>query len=446
LVELHSQVEKCLAGAIGAAAAHKALREATAFTPRESRELSEAYAEILAGLRLSPDDLKARIDYYQEREGFLMRHVDELKREITERMRIQSALEESENRFRGLVETMNDGLAIEDGNGIITYVNDKICELWGRSRAEIIGRSAVEFLDDAERMAAKGQADVGDMEGMAPYEATWVRKDGRRIPTLVSPVSICDGKGKIRGKFAVITDVSHIKTREREKANLISMFAHDMRSSLAGIHGLGHRLSTKFSSLDDHTREEYLRVINREASKLEALVEDFLAFARLETGSLKMSLRKISVGTELHELFELYQPKAVQKGIELTIEVEEGLPVIEADAVRLRRVFTNLLDNALKFSKETGTVSIAAMVVAPSLVVKIRDQGIGIDPGEAPFIFDIFHRARTGEGKEGYGIGLATVKAIVEAHGGSVEVDSELGKGSVFTVYLPLTRQEDESR
>jgi two-component system phosphate regulon sensor histidine kinase PhoR len=244
----------------------------------------------------------------------------------------------------------------------------------------------------------------------------------------------------------VITDVSHIKTREREKANLISMFAHDMRSSLAGIHGLGHRLSTKFSSLDDHTREEYLRVINREASKLEALVEDFLAFARLETGSLKMSLRKISVGTELHELFELYQPKAVQKGIELTIEVEEGLPVIEADAVRLRRVFTNLLDNALKFSKETGTVSIAAMVVAPSLVVKIRDQGIGIDPGEAPFIFDIFHRARTGEGKEGYGIGLATVKAIVEAHGGSVEVDSELGKGSVFTVYLPLTRQEDESR
>lgn len=446
LVELHGQIEKCLAGAIGAAAAHKALRAETFFTPRESRELSDAYAEILAGLKLTPADLKAKIDYYQEREIFWRQHVNELESEIRERMRIQRALEESENRFRGLVETMNEGLAVEDEKGILTYVNDKICDLWGHSRDEILGRLAVEFLKNAEKKTLKGQSGVGNLEGMAPYEATWVREDGRKTPTMVSPVSIFDGQGNHRGKFSVITDVSHIKTLEREKANLVSMLAHDMRSSLAGIHGLGHRLSTKFCSLDDHTREEYLRIINKEASKLESLVEDFLEFSRLEVGSLKMNLGEVSVGIELKELFELYQPRALQKGIELKLEIEEALPVIEADAVRLRRVFTNLLDNALKFSKETGTISIVAKVVGRNLVVKIRDEGIGIDPDEIPYIFDIFHRTRTGGRKEGYGIGLATVKTIVEAHGGRVKVDSELGKGSVFTIYLPATRKEDEAR
>ena len=446
LVELHSQVEKCLAGAIGAAAAHKALREETIFTPRESRELSGAYAEILAGLKLTPGDLKEKIDYYQEREIFLEHHVNELENEMAERLRIQRALEESENRFRGLVETMNEGLVIEDKDGVITYVNDKICDLWGCSRGEILGHSVVELRDEPERKRSQGAAGVGEIGGMPPYEATWVRKDGRKVPTIVSPVSMLDGQGNERGKFSVITDVSQIKTLQREKANMISMFAHDMRSSLAGIHGLGHRLATKFCSLDEHTREEYLRIINKEASKLEALVEDFLEFSRLEIGNLKMNFQEVSVAAELKELFELYQPRAIQKGIELKLDVKEPFPVAGADAIRLRRVFTNLLDNALKFSKETGTVCIVATADDRNMAVEIRDEGIGIDPEEAPFIFDIFHRTRTGERKEGYGIGLATVKAIVEAHGGRVELYSEPGKGSVFTVHLPLARRQDESR
>jgi signal transduction histidine kinase len=258
-------------------------------------------------------------------------------------------------------------------------------------------------------------------------------------------VPIFDGQGNYRGKFSVITDVSHIKAHEREKANLISMFAHDMRSSLTGIHGLGLRLSTKFSSLDDHTREEYLRIINKEASKLESLVDDFLEFSRLEIGSLKMNLGDVSLDDELKELFEFYQPRATQRGINLELKIEEALPIIEADAGRLRRVFTNLLDNAIKFSKETGTIFLEAQAVDRHLVVKVGDEGIGIDPEEIPFIFDLFHRARKGEKREGYGIGLATVKAIVESHGGRVEVDSELGKGSIFTIYLPISKKQDES-
>lgn len=444
LVELYGQAEKCLAGGIGAAAAHKALRDGSIFTARESRELSQAYAEILANLRVTPADLKARIDYYQEREISLVHHVDELESEILKRMRIQEALEESERRFRSLVETMNEGLEVEDENGIITYVNDRLCDLWGCSRSEIIGRPADQFLKDKEQKASEGQSGLAGIHGMAPYEATWTQQDGKTAPTIVSPVPIYDAQGKYRGKFSVITDVSQIKAHEREKANLISMFAHDMRSSLAGIHGLGNRLAAKFSSMDESKRDEYLKIINREASKLESLVDDFLEFSRLEMGSLRINFGGVCLDAELKELFDFYQPRVTQRGMVLNLEISEQLPVIQADANRLRRVFTNLLDNALKFS-ERGTITIEAEAAERMVVVKVCDEGIGIDPEELPFIFDIFHRARGGERKEGYGIGLATVKAIVEGHGGTVKVTSELGKGSVFAVRLPIMRKQDES-
>ena len=119
---------------------------------------------------------------------------------------------------------------------------------------------------------------------------------------------------------------------------------------------------------------------------------------------------------------------------------EAELPIIEADANRLRRVFTNLLDNALKFSKSEGAIILSTDQTEKDIVVKVKDGGIGIDPKDLPFIFDTFNRGKGAEKREGFGLGLATVKAIVEAHGGRILVKSELGKGSVFKVILPKKR------
>lgn len=449
LVELHNRVEKSLAASIGAAAAYKALHEGITFDPRESKELAEVYAEILANLKVTPTELQEKIDYYQEREKLLTRHAEELKdkvdalqSEITQRMRVQEALTESEERFRELVETMAEGLEIEDPHGIITYVNDRLCDLWGCRREEIIGGLAAHFLVDTRSEAAQERRETLLKGEIACYEATWRAKDGRKVPSIVSAVPLFDAEGAYKGCFSVITDISIIKAFEREKANLISMFAHDMRSSLTGIHGLGIRLLTRSDRLDDREKEHYLQVINKEASKLESLVDDFLEFSRLETGRLKLNFEIVSLEDELRELFDLYQPRAFQRGIRLKLQIRESLPPIQADANRLRRVFTNLLDNALKFSKKTGTVTIMAEDAGRELVVSISDQGIGIDPEDIPFIFDIFHRTQSEARREGYGIGLATVKAIVEAHCGKVRVESELGKGSRFTVFLPKTKTQ----
>jgi PAS domain S-box-containing protein len=442
-VELYGAIERYLSGSIGTAAAHNALQEGIHFTPAEAQELAEIYAEVLANLKVTPTELKVRIDYHQEREKLLLRHareleekVNELEREIQERTRVQNALQHSEKRFRGLVESMNEGLEIEDEKGFITYVNQKLCRMLGYEEAEIIGSPVARFLDVSQREIFERHCKM-DISGICSYEIVWKGREDKQIPTIVSSVPFFDQEGNHVGGFSVITDISHIKSLERERANMVSMFAHDMRSSLTGIHGLAHRLQNRSVIMDEEKRSEYLKVIDKEASKLEYLMDDFLEFSRLEAGRLKLKLSTTSLDQELRDIFDIYQPRALQRNLVLELDMESELPVIEADANRLRRVFTNLLDNALKFSREQGTIKIEAMDSAQEILVSISDEGIGIDPVDLPYIFDIFHRTRSGEKKDGYGIGLATARAIVEGHGGRIRVESELGVGTTFRVYIP---------
>jgi two-component system phosphate regulon sensor histidine kinase PhoR len=149
----------------------------------------------------------------------------------------------------------------------------------------------------------------------------------------------------------------------------------------------------------------------------------------------------MSLDKELLELHSVYEPRAIQKDLSLELVLEETLPIIEGDVNRLRRVFTNLLDNALKFSKSHGRITVTALDRPGEVMVRVSDEGIGIAEEELPFIFDIFHRTPGSEKREGYGIGLATVKAIVEGHGGRVKVESRLGEGTTFTVTLPKRKE-----
>jgi signal transduction histidine kinase len=144
------------------------------------------------------------------------------------------------------------------------------------------------------------------------------------------------------------------------------------------------------------------------------------------------------------ELFDAYQIKALESGITLEYENEEALPIIKADANRLHRVFTNLLDNALKFSKTGGKVTLSTLETNDHIIVRIEDNGIGIDSRDLPYVFESFFRGGGTDKKEGFGLGLAGVKAIVEGHGGRVEVESEPGKGSVFSVVLPKDMETEQ--
>jgi len=321
----------------------------------------------------------------------------------------------------------------------ITGFNSWAEQLTGYSEKEALGHYCGEILQGGMcKINCPLRAVIKKHQTVVRVNTTITDRSEKTIPVAMNTAGLFDDEGHLLGGLEAFQDISRLKALEREKANLISMFAHDIKSSLTIIVGFVLRLIKKRSSLNEEKKIKYLDIMKNETGKLSFLVNDFLEFSRLQTGRLKLEFSPTSLDKELMELFDAYQVKAKQAGINLKLENDAELPIIEADANRLRRVFTNLLDNALKFSKSEGAITLSTDQTEKDIVVKVKDGGIGIDPKDLPFIFETFHRGKGAEKREGFGLGLATVKAIVEAHGGRVVVKSELGKGSVFKVILPV--------
>ncbi len=320
----------------------------------------------------------------------------------------------------------------------IINVNKTTLELCrARSISEL--RSSLEnvFFSTSYEVFREGLIALAEDKARAESEMVMQNLHGEKRNVVLRWFVVPGHEGHTTRVLASFIDITDLKNLERERSNLISMLAHDMKSSLMVIQGFVMRLLNTSLDIDVEHQEKYLDIVKNEAAKLEVLVDDFLEFSRLQTGKLNLTFAPTSLDKELMELYEAYQGAASQKGITLRMKAVDSSPIIEADAHRLRRVFTNLLDNALKFSPNEGTVSIETHDRGGHVYVQIADEGVGIEPEDMAFIFDPFHRGKLTNSHHGYGMGLAAVKAIVEGHGGTVQVSSEPGKGSVFTVSLP---------
>jgi two-component system phosphate regulon sensor histidine kinase PhoR len=326
----------------------------------------------------------------------------------------------------------------------ITDFNPWAEKLTGYSAKEVLGRYCGDILQGGMcHVECPLRTVIDRLDPTVDIETTIQNKLGETIPVRMSTAALLDEEDSLIGGLEAFHDISQLKALEREKANLMSMFAHDMKSPLIAIQGFVLRLLAHTTDMAEEKREKYLEIIKREAGKLDHLISDFLEFSRLQTGKLNLNLSATSLDQELLELFEAYHPRASQSGIELKLVNSEGLPLIEVDAARFRRVLTNLLDNAFKFTIGEGTVTILTEQTNHDVSIKIIDEGRGIDAEDLHSVFEPFHRGRYAEDTGGIGLGLAVVKAIVEAHGGRVLLESKLGKGSVFTVVLPKTATED---
>ena len=347
--------------------------------------------------------------------------------------------------YRFIIDSLPSAVLTVNADLKITGFNPWAEKVTGYSADQTLGNYCGEILQGGMCLANCPLRTV--LRGHKPVslvETTIVNKWGETIPVRMNTAGLFDGNDHLIGGVESFQDISRLKGLEREKDNLISMFAHDMKSSLTIIGGFALRLLKKTRQIDKEKQKEYLGIIKTESDKLESLINDFLEYSRLQTGRLKLNVSATSLDKELMELSDSYKLKASQSGVKLELHNEEELTIIEADASQLRRVFTNLLDNAIKFTKEKGTITISTHETAEEVIVKVKDEGIGIERDELPYIFDSFHRGKIAEKVEGFGLGLAAVKTIVESHGGRDLVESELGKGSVFTMILPKSKKWEE--
>jgi two-component system phosphate regulon sensor histidine kinase PhoR len=259
------------------------------------------------------------------------------------------------------------------------------------------------------------------------------RDDGRTLSISVAPV-----RGESSGAVALLSDVTEIRRLEQVRRDFVANVSHEMRTPLAAVLGALETLSD--SGLDDATRHRFLDIAARNAARLQAIVADLLDLSTIEARGDSMSLEAVRVDEPLRTAAAALAGAAEAKGIDLAYpSATAPPPTVQGNRQRLEQAFTNLIANAIHYTPGGGRVSARVRSSPKEVLVEIEDNGIGIPASALPRVFERFFRVDRGRSRDtgGTGLGLAIVKHIALAHGGRVEVRSEEGRGSTFTIGLP---------
>jgi len=237
------------------------------------------------------------------------------------------------------------------------------------------------------------------------------------------------------GYVVVMQDITYLKELDRIKSEFVSIVSHDVRTPLTTIRGYVSLLP-RVGPLNPR-QQEFVEKVERAMQTIVELLNNLLDLSRLESGHV-LSMEPCSIAEILNEAAQIIRPQAEGKQQALILDIPPDLPTIHGDRRRLEQVFLNLLSNAVKYTPPGGRITLRAREQDGHIAVQVSDTGVGIPPQDLPHIFSKFYRVqREGEAAEGTGLGLAIVKSIVERHGGRVWAESEVGKGSTFTVLLP---------
>lgn len=305
--------------------------------------------------------------------------------------------------------------------------NERVCAVLGRALASTTAEVAEEITLPAPNSTPDDQAQRIYQVQCAP-----VREDD----------------GSPAGIVAIFNDITELRAVDHMKTSFISTVSHELRTPLTAIKGFTSTLlADKDGFYDDATRREFLGIIDTECDRLTRLIQDLLDISRIEQGSaMKIYWEDVDAAALTKKVISAQ--RAYAKEHCLLQEFPPDFPHIETDRDKLDQILTNLVNNAIKYSPQGGTVHVLGRVVGDhgqSVSLRVTDEGMGIAREHLPKLFDRFYRVDNRDNREigGTGIGLALVKGLTEALGGTVTVESELGKGTTFTLLLPVQRPPD---
>ncbi len=352
-----------------------------------------------------------------------------------------SLLRREKASMNRVIEQSSDGIVVCDQDGLILSVNAALERMSGQRRHELVGRRVDEALSlrpergagGSARLFAEAQADrTGDRE----VEAVLRARDGTLRHVGVSATVPESNDGRDDEVILYLRDLTRLRELEELRSTFLSMTSHELQTPVAIIKAYAETLQRQFGEHDALLRDG-LTAIDSETDRLSRLVSNLLRVSRLEAGALPVRLveldlvgltqravQRISARTQRHT-FDLHFP--------------ESFPTVSADPERIEEVVTNLLDNAVKYSPDGGLITVEGRVTPSTVEVSVSDQGPGIALAEHERLFQRFYRVQGDPNRRttGVGLGLFLAKAIVEAHGGRIWVDSEWGKGARFTFSLP---------
>ncbi len=340
-----------------------------------------------------------------------------------------AAASQERNRLLAALNSSVDAIVAVDAEGRITFANIAAERLFGRSHEELVGNPFAwvmpneQVMDGLRASREDGRREVCLVE----------RPNRQHLQVITSPLI---GGGEWTA-LVVLHDLSDVKRVEQVRRDFVANVSHELRTPLASIKSVIETLQG--GALEDRrVAQEFLSRADAEVDRLAQMVEELLELSRIESGEVPLAQLPVDVEQVLAGAVERLRPQAERKGLALTLEVAPNLPPIIGDADRLARAAANLIHNAIKFTPSGGSIRVSATLVAGAISVQVADTGVGIPPEELPRIFERFYKGDRARGGSGTGLGLAIVKHTVEAHGGRVRVESQLGLGSTFTFSIPV--------
>ena len=360
-------------------------------------------------------------------------------------------LRESEQRFRGLIDALGDIVVHRDREGRIVYANSVFASIFGREPRDLCGRTLDELGVEVGMVSDAAFADgeylssadvpIETPEGLRWF--SWIELSVRDEETgTVSHRTIArDITARKRAETALIAARERAEFASQAKSRFLATVSHEIRTPMNGIMGMAKLMADTDLSPEQRT---YVGAISTSANALLALIEDLLDFSKIEAGRLELEPQQISPHELVENVVELMAARAFAKKIGLGCHITQGVPAtIEADPGRLRQILLNLIGNAVKFTEEGGVlvrVGISGDGEAPALRFSVIDSGPGLTTAEIGRIFREFEQVDGTPTRKhgGAGLGLAISKRIVDAMGGHIVVESEVGKGSEFSFDLPL--------
>jgi len=362
------------------------------------------------------------------------------------------AVHEEKGKLETVLSSMVEGVLVIDRGGTIRLANQRVARIFGvASSLELIGQPLINISRDPDLHALVRSITRGECARPLVRE---ISLDHASRETLrVTATAIAESTGMADQFIFVFHDISELKKLEATRRDFVANVSHELRTPLTAIRGYAETLQA--GAIDNPAlASKFLGVIERHSERLGRLIDDLLTLSDLELGRTELQRTAMLLAPAIDAAVDVLHEKAMRGQVEIQRELAADLPPLYADPDRVEQVLVNLIDNAVKYTPPRGRVTIHARVAAPDADIPaihdpavghwvelgVADTGVGVPKSDLPRLTERFYRVDKARSRElgGTGLGLAIVKHIVQAHGGTISIESELGKGTCVRVYWPI--------